>query len=746
MTEESGFVGYLQFVYIDGNGIDARINDNPDYKFKLPKNWRNSLVDEKRRLDDIATAVYGACHQYNLDYVSEDMVAHAVSEALDSFRQCKGGTQKPSRGDEEPADILYKLAQHEIQEMFRDEELKTPYAVFTVDGKIHVLNMDDEEFALKLAMMYENHIHSLPVSDESALVSETDLKKVIRNLKARNENYRTLNTRSYFDEIEGAVYYDFENKEYQQAKITEHGYEILGNSYLSFRQLDDHHVQTLPNRDSTNGGELLDNLIKSFYILDDSENDDKNLLFKISLISKYFGPNTMLANPIDAVNGPPGAAKTSLLMIKKFLYDPVDMGNIKRIKLMLTPWGGGRPEDARNRKLAVSREGYTLFDNIGHHLSGPEQDEMSMYSTGGVNKERKLHTNTGLVEYSFRCFVGYTSIYDIVSQSDVIGRQLRYEVDIKKDSLSERLFWEKNIAARPAILHYIFTVISRAIPIYTKLLKTIERTSQRLSDFIVLGEAISQALGEPANRFMEMMNNLNNEQNERSIDNNLVVSSFVDYILNDLMLQHDTMFTIHAKDLHSGLAQHYQNSGGNTHDPFFPQNPIKLANRLTMFKAALQNNGISIEKAGRDNKGMKYVITINKKTDGTNSNSNNDNRPTDGDNSGQQALGAGTTQKGEVFICPFCDHQSPSIEELEQHSIKSHSGKPYAAERSNQKLFWEIFNALIDSNDNEIEEKLLIDELVKTGRFDGKKAREMISKFNREGRIYQRKENTWSKA
>jgi replicative DNA helicase Mcm len=72
-------------------------------------------------------------------------------------------------------------------------------------------------------------------------------------------------------------------------------------------------------------------------------------------------------------------------------------------------------------------------------------------------------------------------------------------------------------------------------------------------------------------------------------------------------------------------------------------------------------------------------------------------------------------------------------------------GKPQS-EVSKQKLFMEIFSALADGTNNEVEEAVLIAELVKTGRFDDTEARSQITKFNREGRIYQRREKVWSKA
>ncbi len=72
-------------------------------------------------------------------------------------------------------------------------------------------------------------------------------------------------------------------------------------------------------------------------------------------------------------------------------------------------------------------------------------------------------------------------------------------------------------------------------------------------------------------------------------------------------------------------------------------------------------------------------------------------------------------------------------------------GKPQS-EVSKQKLFMEVFNGLAGPDNNEVEDKNLVAELVKTGRFTDEEARVQIGKFNREGRIYERRPGFWAKA
>ena len=72
-------------------------------------------------------------------------------------------------------------------------------------------------------------------------------------------------------------------------------------------------------------------------------------------------------------------------------------------------------------------------------------------------------------------------------------------------------------------------------------------------------------------------------------------------------------------------------------------------------------------------------------------------------------------------------------------------GKPQS-EVSKQKLFMEVFNGLSGTDNSEVEEKNLVAELAKTGRFSEEEARVQITKFSREGRIYERRPGFWAKA
>jgi replicative DNA helicase Mcm len=72
-------------------------------------------------------------------------------------------------------------------------------------------------------------------------------------------------------------------------------------------------------------------------------------------------------------------------------------------------------------------------------------------------------------------------------------------------------------------------------------------------------------------------------------------------------------------------------------------------------------------------------------------------------------------------------------------------GKPQSVV-SKEKTFMEIFRGLTGDENNDVEDKVLVDELVKTAKFSDEEARKYIQKFNREGQIFERRPGFWAKA
>jgi replicative DNA helicase Mcm len=72
-------------------------------------------------------------------------------------------------------------------------------------------------------------------------------------------------------------------------------------------------------------------------------------------------------------------------------------------------------------------------------------------------------------------------------------------------------------------------------------------------------------------------------------------------------------------------------------------------------------------------------------------------------------------------------------------------GKPQSVV-SKEKQFMEVFRGLTGAENNDVEDKTFIAELVRTGKFSDEEAKKYIQKFNREGQIFERRPGFWAKA
>jgi replicative DNA helicase Mcm len=72
-------------------------------------------------------------------------------------------------------------------------------------------------------------------------------------------------------------------------------------------------------------------------------------------------------------------------------------------------------------------------------------------------------------------------------------------------------------------------------------------------------------------------------------------------------------------------------------------------------------------------------------------------------------------------------------------------GKPQSVV-SKEKTFMEVFRGLTGAENNDVEDKALVDELMKTGKFTDEETRKYTQKFNREGQIFERRPGFWAKA
>lgn len=150
--------------------------------------------------------------------------------------------------------------------------------------------------------------------------------------------------------------------------------------------------------------------------------------------------------------------------------------------------------------------------------------------------ERLYYTNNENVSYSGTRPIGINGVNIPFSRSDVLDRA--FILDMIKQSLSSSdpdTLWNEvlNSVRRlvPEVLGHIFETLVLAI--YASVRKDV-RPQHRLADWIMFGEAISRALGNKDNEFVNAwMKNVQN-QNQAAIDNNPLAQLMIGYVFETL--------------------------------------------------------------------------------------------------------------------------------------------------------------------------------------------------------------------
>jgi hypothetical protein len=298
--------------------------------------------------------------------------------------------------------------------------------------------------------------------------------------------------------------------------------------------------------------------------------------------------------PIPAVSGPHDSAKSTLLATIKYHVDPA-----KAIDSLVDRWGGAQKDDQRRRGLIVSRNYLTHFDNMSH-LTNEESDELCIYATGADYQERKLHTNTEIVKYRLQANIGYNGINDLARNPDLLSRIIHFELEKLNQKVPFKQYWKQRENERPLVLGYIFDVIRRVISRYEREADRLS-TTHRLADFIILGEIISQELGEEPGRFLTLFQNIAHEQTTKVIENNSFAQILIEYILSrkymDANKKPMTRWAIATTTFHTELVSFARAKGYDISRIWeFPDDAVGLGIKLNKLKSTLVEVGIKIER------------------------------------------------------------------------------------------------------------------------------------------------------
>ena len=496
-----------------------------------------------------------------------DLVANSTSYSKNDEESDEGGKCSAS-GKKNPAEQLLILVKSSGAKFFHSD-VKDLYAAIPVEDHVEVLPINGRDFELWLnGLFYRN---------TNKPISKDGVKQVLAVLSAKalyeNPNPVKLSTR--VAEHDGAFWYDLTNIKWQSVKIDKGGWEIANNPPILFSRYRHQLQQIVPKT----GGNI--NKILNYVNIKESKT-----LFLCWLVSCFI-PNIPHAAII--IHGEKGAAKSTASGLLKSLIDPSALDTLTL------------QNDQRTMAVNLQNHWFLPFDNVSY-ISEETSDTLCRAITGGGIQQRRLHTNSEDIIFTFQRCIAINGIHNVATRADLLDRSILIELiritDCERKELSEVL---ANFEADKAdILGGIFDTVVKAMNIFPKVKL---QNLPRMADFARWGYAIGEALGKGLGQvFIEEYTGNRQIQNEEAIVNDPVATLIVEF------MKGRQEWTGLYSTLYRLLADMAEDYGISSKHKSFPANAIGLSKRITAIKSNLENVGIYCTPEKRTKLGQSLSI------------------------------------------------------------------------------------------------------------------------------------------
>jgi len=250
------------------------------------------------------------------------------------------------------------------------------------------------------------------------------------------------------------------------------------------------------------------------------------------------------------------------------------------------------PKDVQDIFVGAANNHLASFENMSN-LPEKMQDALCTLSTGGGFATRKLYSDSDESVIQVKRPVIINSISAVASRSDLIDRVIHLDLPrIEGHRLAEDMEFEFN-RDLPSILGGLFTIFTntlRALP------KIHIDNLPRMADFVLLGEAMHQAMG-IGKPFKELFLENRTESLRRSLDSSPIAIAIQSYI------KEHNLFTGTYKELKVLLDREYYQKGEG-----WPKSPRGLSEILKRSAPALREIGIEIVFHGHSRDGAHISI------------------------------------------------------------------------------------------------------------------------------------------
>jgi hypothetical protein len=296
-----------------------------------------------------------------------------------------------------------------------------PYARVVVDDHLETWPLRSKTFRRYLGLLFYRAAGKPPGSQ--AVQEAIELLAAIA-LFDRPE--RRVFTR--VAEVDGAIWLDLANPEWEAVKVTAAGWRVLTNPPVAFRRP----AGMAPLPQPQPGGKLAE--LRDF--LNVAEGDWPLLVAFLVAMVRPRGPY-----PVLNLLGGQGSAKTTTARVLRDLVDPNAVGL------------RGEPRNLRDLAIAGTNNHVAGFDNLSS-LPAWLSDGLCRLATGGGFATRELYTDDAEALFDFQKPVLVTGIEELAVRGDLLDRSLLVYLPPvgEEDRRAEEELWAAYDRARPRLL------------------------------------------------------------------------------------------------------------------------------------------------------------------------------------------------------------------------------------------------------------------------------------------------------
>lgn len=449
--------------------------------------------------------------------------------------------------------------------LWHDAEGK-PFASISVVN--HLENLSIESKAFKDWVSYVvYHTQSLKINSVSASRMEEVCASLSATAKFDGATYKTAQRVAKV----GADYYiDLCNEDWSCIKIDKEGWEIIREAPIKFIRSPNARPLPMPISD----GAPLD-----LFALTNIPDDDQLLV--LAWILESYRPDTPY--PVLEITGEQGSAKSTTQEVLRLFVDPS--------KVMLR----AAPKSVEDIYIAANNSHLISFENLSK-INPEMSDALCVVATGGGYASRTLYTNQDETVLSAHNPVVLNGINKVVTRPDLVDRVVSIDLPVIKRRIDEAEHSKMIESSASLIFGGLLDLFSETLSLINSISIDPEKLP-RMADFTVLGEAMSRALGNPPDTFL----NLYIERRKESVLNILDASPVAKAIVGYVNLGHSHVGTISDLLVKLNQQEHKEQQDDNA---FWPKSARGLASEMRRLAPALRQLGIKCEVLDRKRDGV----------------------------------------------------------------------------------------------------------------------------------------------